>query len=376
MGQPASKSARPDTFYNYNDLHNKFTKATLSTLAVPMVIIAFPLLNAYTFTEEELTGFKVMDGAIGGLLGVIGWPLAPFLACYGVFQVLFKDGPTEPLPIPQHIKDAARRSIGLNCEQFYNVAVVGVAGTGKSSVVNGILGYRDHDKDAAITGESETTKKPRAYRHPDLRSMILWDMPGANTMNHPASTYFEDKFLCAFDSLIIVTAERLMETDIKIAKQAQLCQIPVLIVRNKADQAIESKMRKIRNSLEVEDAMIRTTTTNTIHPNDGTTMAEEPVRSTIKMDNDRLWAEACGQLGKEVRKSIYRQMKDNKLSTKRLFTISAWNLQEFVYTLSTKKLQNNLKLIDEQRFLRVLIEGVILKRKRELKKKKKMDPSP
>ncbi|ORZ12003.1 interferon-inducible GTPase-domain-containing protein [Absidia repens] len=173
-----------------------------------MVIIAFPLLNAYTFTEEELTGFKVMDGAIGGLLGVIGWPLAPFLACYGVFKVIFNEGPTEPLPIPQHIKDAARRSIGLNCEQFYNVAVVGVSGTGKSSVVNGILGYRDTDKDAAATGESETTKKPRAYRHPDLRSMVLWDMPGANTMNHPASTYFEDKFLCAFDSLIIVTAER------------------------------------------------------------------------------------------------------------------------------------------------------------------------
>ncbi|KAI9308796.1 interferon-inducible GTPase-domain-containing protein [Cunninghamella echinulata] len=208
MGQAASKKLRQDVFYEYDDLSNKFTKATLSTLAVPMVIIAFPLLNAYSFTEEELTGVKFMDGAIGGLLGVLGWPLAPFLACYSVFQVIFNDGPTEPLPIPKEIKEAAKNSIGLNCEQFYNVAVVGVAGTGKSSVVNGIMGYRDNDKYAAATGESETTKKPRGYQHPDLRSMILWDMPGANTMNHPASTYFEDKFLCAFDSLIIVTAER------------------------------------------------------------------------------------------------------------------------------------------------------------------------
>ncbi|KAI8074135.1 interferon-inducible GTPase-domain-containing protein [Gongronella butleri] len=173
-----------------------------------MVIIAFPLLNAYTFTEDELTGYKLMDGAIGGLLGVIGWPLAPFLACYGVFQVLFKDGPPEPNPIDPEIQDAARKSIGLNCEQFYNVAVVGSSGTGKSSVVNGIMGYKDSFKDAAATGESETTKKPRAYRHPDLRSMVIWDMPGAGTMNHPVSTYFEDKFLCAFDSLVIVTAER------------------------------------------------------------------------------------------------------------------------------------------------------------------------
>ncbi|ORZ06722.1 interferon-inducible GTPase-domain-containing protein [Absidia repens] len=370
MGQATSKNLRPDAFYDYKDVGNKFTKVTLSTLAVPMVIIAFPLLNAYTFTEEELTGFKVMDGAIGGLLGVIGWPLAPFLACYGVFQVMFKEGPTEPLPIPKHIKDAARRSIGLNCEQFYNVAVVGVSGTGKSSVVNGILGYRDHDKDAAATGESETTKKPRAYRHPDLRSMVLWDMPGANTMNHPGGTYFEDKFLCAFDSLIIVTAERLMETDIQIAKQAQLCQIPILIVRNKADQAIGAKIRKLQHAYEDEQvnrsaSQPRTATTilpSAIHPKNSNNKGDGD------MDKDKIWAQACGQLGKEVRKSIYRQMKDNKLSTKRLFTISAWNLQEFVHVLSHKQLDSNLKLIDEQRFLRVLIEGVILKRKRELTK--------
>ncbi|CAO3625411.1 unnamed protein product [Cunninghamella blakesleeana] len=361
MGQVASKKLNKDVFYEYDNLSNKFTKATLSTLAVPMVIIAFPLLNAYTFTEEELTGVKLMDGAIGGLLGVLGWPLAPFLACYSVFQVIFNDGPTEPLPIPKEIKEAARRSIGLDCEQFYNVAVVGVSGTGKSSVVNGIMGYRDNDKIAAATGESETTKKPRGYRHPDLRSMIIWDMPGANTMNHPASTYFQDKFLCAFDSLIIVTAERLMETDIKIAKQAQQWQIPVLIVRNKADQAIESKIRKLKSL---------NSSTENIQMNHQENDSKKKKEKKVDDLHHKLWSEAVGQLSKEVRKSIYRQMKDNKISTKRLFTISAWHLQEFVSALSQKKLVDNLELIDEQRFLRVLIEGVLVKRKRELKKKK------
>lgn len=48
-----------------------------------------------------------------------------------MFQVLFQDGPPQPVPIPQELKDQARRTMGLNCEQFYNVAVVGVAGTGK-----------------------------------------------------------------------------------------------------------------------------------------------------------------------------------------------------------------------------------------------------
>lgn len=70
------------------------------------------------------------------------------------------------------------------------------------------MGYHDTHTYAAKTGEVEATAKPTAYRHPDLRTMIIWDMPGAGTMNHPADTYFEDKFLFAFDTLVIVTAER------------------------------------------------------------------------------------------------------------------------------------------------------------------------
>lgn len=123
-----------------------------------------------------------------------------------------------------------RRAMGLDCDNFYNVAVVGAAGTGKvgqiveiaiviqiinnqiylqSSLVNGILGYPDGDRYSAPINEAgKQLDEPRGYRHPDLRTMILWDMPGAGTTEHPGSTYFEDKYLQVFDSLIIVTAER------------------------------------------------------------------------------------------------------------------------------------------------------------------------
>ncbi|ORX62765.1 P-loop containing nucleoside triphosphate hydrolase protein [Hesseltinella vesiculosa] len=319
-----------------------------------------------------------MDGAIGGLLGVIGWPLAPFLACYSVFQVLFKDGPSEPNPIDPAIKDAARKSIGLNCEQFYNVAVVGSSGTGKSSIVNGIMGYKDSYKDAAPTGESETTKKPRAYRHPDLRSMVIWDMPGAGTMNHPASTYFEDKFLCAFDSLVIVTAERLMSIDVKIAQQAQQFNIPVLVVRNKADQALEAKIRKMREQRSPASVPSDLADVHQLRIQEGGSNDSNATKVSAAYEQSdeyqRLWNEAVGQLGKEVRKTVYRDMKNYKISTRRLFTISAWNLQEFVQSLSQQDLRRDyLRLIDENRFLKVLIEGVLLKRKREMKKKQQHD---
>ncbi|KAI9321456.1 interferon-inducible GTPase-domain-containing protein [Dichotomocladium elegans] len=199
---------KSNVFYDYEDFSNRFSKLTASALAVPMIIIAFPILNAYSFTEDEMTGMKLMDGMIGGLLGIVGWPLAPFLACYAMFKVLFDDEPPEPLPIDPAIKEKAKREIGLNCENFYNVAVVGTAGTGKSTLVNGILGLQDSDHGAAPTGETEKTTKPKGYKHPDLRTMIVWDMPGAGTESHPAETYFEDKFLCAFDTLIIVISDR------------------------------------------------------------------------------------------------------------------------------------------------------------------------
>lgn len=64
---------------------------------------------------------------------IIG-PLSPFYACWGLFQVLFRDEPPEPVAIDQELKDIAKREIGLNCERFYNVGVVGAAGTGKVSL--------------------------------------------------------------------------------------------------------------------------------------------------------------------------------------------------------------------------------------------------
>jgi hypothetical protein len=63
-----------------------------------------------------------------------------------VFEVLFKDGPPEPLAIPQEIKDKAKREFGLNCENFYNIAVAGIAGTGKVSNYQMFRGEVNHLK--------------------------------------------------------------------------------------------------------------------------------------------------------------------------------------------------------------------------------------
>lgn len=74
MGQAASItfSNKSNILYDIDDFSSRFKKATMSTISVPMVIVAFPILNAYKFSEHEYTGVKMVDSTIGGLLGVVG----------------------------------------------------------------------------------------------------------------------------------------------------------------------------------------------------------------------------------------------------------------------------------------------------------------
>jgi len=64
---------------------------------------------------------------------------------------------------------------------------------------------------------------------------FIWDLPGANTPNNPAETYFEDKLLCAYDALLLVSGETFLESDLEVLKQAQRYGIPVALVRTKSD---------------------------------------------------------------------------------------------------------------------------------------------
>jgi len=141
--------------------------------------------------------------------------------------------------------------MGMDVKNKYNFGVVGQAGSGKSSVVNAVRGVQDNDeKLGARVGEVETTMKPTAYPHPNYPHVVMWDLPGAGTINHPSETYFTDKTLYAFDCLIIVTDTRFKEVDLQIAKQASEWGVPVVFLRNKANQDIEAKRRRSRKSIE------------------------------------------------------------------------------------------------------------------------------
>lgn len=151
MGQAASItfSNKSNLLYDIDDFSGRFQKATMSTISVPMVIVAFPILNAYKFSEHEYTGVKMVDSTIGGLLGVVGCkyihmytytqsnsdqyvgPLSPFVAFWSAYQSMFTEGPNKSIEVSEETKIMVRKAIGLDCDNFYNIAVVGAAGTGK-----------------------------------------------------------------------------------------------------------------------------------------------------------------------------------------------------------------------------------------------------
>ena len=116
-------------------------------------------------------------------------------------------------------------------------------------MLNGLLGYKDNHEKAAEVREAndnsdnnnnnnntEEHVKSRGYKHPLLRSLMLWDMPSV-VIHHGMRTkhYFHKHFLGAFDALLIVSAERLMATDVKLARRAIEFGVPVFFIRNKSD---------------------------------------------------------------------------------------------------------------------------------------------
>ncbi|KAI8988927.1 P-loop containing nucleoside triphosphate hydrolase protein [Pilobolus umbonatus] len=331
MGQAASLTLSNKTkiLYQIDHFSERFKMAKVS---IPLVIIAFPVLNAYDFSEFGYTGIKMMDKAIGGLFGVIGWPLSPFLACWGHYQNILKNIPKESKALSQEIKEKAREAIGIRCDNYYNVAVIGRQGTGKSSIINGILGYKDENNYAASISElSHNKHKIAGYRNTTLKRLYLWDMPAIDLGLTRMEAYCEANYLEVFDCVIVVIDRSVLEADTEIASVIQKKGIPMLIVRNKCDEAINSKICRFNSMMK---------------------------------DQTMQWATAAGKLVKETRKYIYEELRKKNVSSTDLFLVSAHTIRELVNSVNSPNyMEKNLLLIDEARLLKSLMNVLIKKNK-------------
>eukprot|EP00918_Siedleckia_nematoides_P077706 GHVU01169852.1.p1 GENE.GHVU01169852.1~~GHVU01169852.1.p1 ORF type:complete len:263 (+),score=38.14 GHVU01169852.1:185-973(+) len=125
-----------------------------------------------------------------------------------------------------------------------NWAVCGGSGVGKSSLINGLRGAKHGQPGYAKVGETETTQVPSPFRWSGNDKVVLWDLPGGGTENHPSATYIKDNGLRWFNGVIIVCADRVMEFYVPIIQELEEFGVPYYIVRSKLDEAVRSQYER------------------------------------------------------------------------------------------------------------------------------------
>lgn len=122
-----------------------------------------------------------------------------------------------------------------NIEGTMNIGVVGNAGVGKSLLINKLRRVRPQAHGWAPVGVCETTQEPTKYPFPGQPQVCLWDLPGSGTAAVPSETYVQDMGLRYFDKVLICTAGRFTETEIKLREELERHEVPFFMVRTKVD---------------------------------------------------------------------------------------------------------------------------------------------
>lgn len=180
-----------------------------------------------------------------GALGIIG------LGAYRVWQ-WYNEPVEQPKQMPtditgrteEHLREEALRKYNINTIHHYNIALCGMSGVGKSSLINALRGIRsNHPLAAKVSSGVEGPDFVMKYPHPQRPKTYYWDIPGTGTLLHPSENYFIDKCLYAFDLLLIVGCSRFTAVEFRLLNEATKYKVPVAFVRNKSDQDIFNEMR-------------------------------------------------------------------------------------------------------------------------------------
>lgn len=101
---------------------------------------------------------------------------------------------------------------------------------------------KDDEKGAAPVGETETTKVPTTYFHPEIKEIVLCDLPGVGSPEFPTlEKYCEKIDLEKYDVFLIVFESRFTIHDKQlIDKVSNELQKPFFVVRTKFEKEVEN----------------------------------------------------------------------------------------------------------------------------------------
>ncbi|KFO26637.1 T-cell-specific guanine nucleotide triphosphate-binding protein 2 [Fukomys damarensis] len=136
-----------------------------------------------------------------------------------------------------------------------SIAVTGESGAGKSSLINALRGMDHEEEGAAPTGPTETTKFRTEYKHPTLRNVSIWDLPGVGTTNFPLNTYLREVKFAEYDFFLIVSATRFKDNDAKLAKAIAQINKKFYFVRTKIDNELNSEQKTKPKTFKKENVL-------------------------------------------------------------------------------------------------------------------------
>ncbi|KAF9222884.1 hypothetical protein BS17DRAFT_161174 [Gyrodon lividus] len=153
----------------------------------------------------------------------------------------------QPVAIPSAEEvEAVKRKVQYK-EGLFHFAIAGIAGGGKSSLINAFRGLHNREiaLGAAPTGVTETTLTISRLPDSNPKNPFVWyDIPGAGTLKIRDWQYFNEQGLYVFDCIIVLYDNRFTMTDIAILMNCKRFSIPTYIVRSKADAHIRNIMRE------------------------------------------------------------------------------------------------------------------------------------
>ncbi|XP_052011912.1 interferon-inducible GTPase 1-like [Apodemus sylvaticus] len=122
-----------------------------------------------------------------------------------------------------------------------NIAVTGESGAGKSSLINTLREIEHEEEGAAKVGVTETTTEAVSYKHPKVKNLTLWDLPGIGTMKFQPKDYLEKVEFKKYDFFIIASSTRFTKHELDLAKAIRIMKKNYYFVRTKVDVDLENE---------------------------------------------------------------------------------------------------------------------------------------